>query len=90
MGEGPRRPRCRRGREVSRTCGRVDDARGRHRRRSQRRASAGAPIRHYRILTKEQPAATARLVAKRKLASTISGEQSDRQLSASASRKAGP
>jgi hypothetical protein len=33
---------------------------------SQRRMPADAPIRHYRILTKEQQAATARLVANQK------------------------
>jgi hypothetical protein len=48
------------------------------------------PITHYRIiLTKKQPAATARLVAKREPASTISGEQSDRQLSTGASQQIG-
>jgi hypothetical protein len=52
-------------------------------------AKTAIPITHYRIPAKQQPAATPRLVAKRKPASTVSGEQSDRQLSAGASRHTG-
>ena len=56
------------------------------------RDPAGRPPRGSddRSPRKQQSAATAPGVAKRKPASTISGEQSDRQLSAGASRQTGP
>jgi hypothetical protein len=44
---------------------------------SQRRMPADAPIRHHRILTKEQPAATARLVALRMRARRARRRESD-------------
>jgi hypothetical protein len=47
------------------------------------------PMADDRFARKQQPAATRPGVAKHKPASTVSGEQSDRQLSASASRQTG-